>query len=1004
MLKFNTSILLLIYLFLCSCQQNNYSNNSEIAPQSIPSFEIAPGFKIELVVSEPLISDPVAMTIDEYGNWYVVEMHGYPTDKSRTGKVIFLEDIDKDGLPDKSTVFAEGLTLPTGIMRWKKGVIITDSPDVIYLEDTDGDRKADKKEIQLTGFSLSNPQHNMNSPMYGLDGWIYLGHEGATTPKVFMEKFGDDGNEIRFKDIVDGPVLPKNALGRNVRFKPDSHELEMMSGKTQFGHTFDPWGHHVSNSNEHHLFHEVIDASYLARNPALVVKNTTHYMPDYGQPVEVFPLTDNPEHQLLTSVGVMTSACGVTWYTGGAFDDFDNSTFVAEPVHNLVRVDNIYTKGAVMFAKPRYKEKEFLRSKDSWFRPVNFYIGPDGAIYLIDYYRQYIEHPEWMSEKMMQSGALYNGMDKGRIYRISPENMTSMNWLNNLSLGEATSEELIGFLDHPNSWWRLNAHRILMDRKPENLSKELASLISSAKNSSAKIHVLWILEELGQQTKKGIQNALQDTEAGVRETAIKIAEKHLSDFPDLEKDLLNLKNDPYSKVRLQLLLTLGEINDDKAKKASLEILKKDLESEWFHLAILSHPNNNNFQFFSKAIQELDNNKIEGKRRFISSLSATITRNGDKKILKNMIDLAVQKNTPSDIWWQSSVLQGIAQGMKWGKSKSDGMAAQKQQILSTFSASTHPEIRRAGIELLKVIGLPEVHAKTMKQALKIALDPQEIPDMRIDALSLLTLTNNEMHLIPLKTIIASGTNKEIQRATLQVLTRLEGTNIILFLLDKWKELLPDIRNEALKLFMESPERMLVLLEAIDNNKIQASSVEWSRKTHLMNHRSSEIKLKARRLFQKDEEQRRKELQKYQIALSVKGNTANGKKLFNNYCNICHQMNGEGGINFGPDLGSLRNRSKSSLMEDILNPSKSIADGYDSWTITLQNGTVKAGIISTENSTSLTLKDIVGKELTIPRDEIIKMQAAELSVMPLVLDNQISPSEMADLLAFIKNELK
>ena len=94
---------------------------------------------------------------------------------------MFLEDIDKDGLPDKSTVFAEGLTLPTGIMRWKKGVIITDSPDVIYLEDTDDDRKADKKEIQLTGFSLSNPQHNMNSPMYGLDGWIYLGHEGASS-------------------------------------------------------------------------------------------------------------------------------------------------------------------------------------------------------------------------------------------------------------------------------------------------------------------------------------------------------------------------------------------------------------------------------------------------------------------------------------------------------------------------------------------------------------------------------------------------------------------------------------------------------------------------------------------------------------------------------------------------------------------------------------------------------------------------------------------------------
>jgi putative membrane-bound dehydrogenase-like protein len=137
--------------------------------KALADFEVADGLEIELFAAEPLVADPVAMEIDENGLVYVVEMHGYPLDKSGTGRVKILTDTDADGYPDQATVFADSLVLPTGIMRWKKGVIVTDPPHVWYLEDQNGDHRADLKKILLTGFALSNPQHNVNTPIFGLD-------------------------------------------------------------------------------------------------------------------------------------------------------------------------------------------------------------------------------------------------------------------------------------------------------------------------------------------------------------------------------------------------------------------------------------------------------------------------------------------------------------------------------------------------------------------------------------------------------------------------------------------------------------------------------------------------------------------------------------------------------------------------------------------------------------------------------------------------------------------
>ena len=182
--------------------------------------------------------------------------------------------------------------MPTGVMRWKQGILVTDAPTVWYFEDTTGDGRADVRRAVLTGFPLNNPQHIVNGLVYGLDNWIYLANERATVPVIFKDKFGETRTDIRFADRPDS--APLDANGHGLRFKPDSHELELLSGSSQFGHDFDEWGHHLTVNNADHIRHEVIAARYLDRNPDLPLRSAMESISDHERAALVYPITQRP--------------------------------------------------------------------------------------------------------------------------------------------------------------------------------------------------------------------------------------------------------------------------------------------------------------------------------------------------------------------------------------------------------------------------------------------------------------------------------------------------------------------------------------------------------------------------------------------------------------------------------------------------------------------------------------------------------------------------------------
>lgn len=991
-----------LLLITVSCLNESSPPYSESAEKALSTLEVASGFEIELVASEPLIADPVDMMIDENGQMYVVEMPGYPLDQGGSGKIKLLVDDDGDGQIDRSSVFAEGLMLPTGIMRWKKGVLVTDAPDVLYLEDTDGDGKADVRETILTGFALSNPQHNLNNPLYGLDNWIYLAHESSVATQSYKEEFGDEGEDIFYPQRPQTARLPKNANGRNVRFRPDSNELEMTAAATQFGHAFDPWGHHLLVTNSNHIFQELIAARYLQRNPDLLVTRVTQSLSDHGQPADVYPITKNPQHQLLTSVGVFTSATGLEVYQGGAFPtEFDNMTFVAEPVSNLVHADKLADDGVTYTASRVYQQKEFLASTDSWFRPVNMYIGPDGALYVIDYYRKIIEHPEWMAEEVIQSGELYDGTEKGRIYRITPTGTKSVDQPKALRLGDASIEQLVEALANPNIWWRRNAQRLLLDRKDKEAVPLLRQMSKNIESPLGRLHALWTLQGLDQLSSEMIKQALTDDVPGIRENAIRLAEMHL-DEDSMTDVLLSLQDDEDPKVRYQLLLTLGFGDSPSVAQARQKMLFRDIQDEWVQVAALSASNVQENALLDAVLDRFQGD-VPAYATFVQRLSASMGRKGSPTAIRELLKKATSSGSEETAKWQAPVLEGLAQGMKDKELIASDFQVAQTILVQAFFQHPSASIRKASLQVLEEIGFSASSKnRTALQRVKVMAQNENLqPERRAEAVSFLALGSPDKYTSSLTALIVPSEPLAVQLAALRTLSSIPDQTVSEYILEHWEVLTPEVRKAALQTFLINAIRVKLLLDAVEAGQIQRTNIDRALAVRLMTSGDQTHKDRARTLFSEDGNNQRQEIVKqYAASLELSGKVVEGKQIYHQNCAVCHQIGGTMGTDFGPDLGTIRNRQPASILNDILDPARSIADGYDLWTVTLNNDESTQGIVSAETPTAITLRNVGGQEKTIPRKDIKSLQPLGMSAMPAGFENNIDQQEMADLLAYIR----
>ncbi len=425
---------------------------------SMAALHVARGFRAELVAAEPIVLDPVAFDWDTRGRLWVVEMADYPLGMDGKGqpggRVRVLHDTDGDGRYDDSQLFAEGLNFPNGILTWRDGVLVTAAPHILYLRDTNGDGKADQTEILFEGFQQGNQQLRLNGLRYGLDNWVYCANGGhhanyGIGTKVTSRRLGQSF-EIGSRDF---------------RFQPDTGELVLESGPSQYGRNRDAWGHWFGVQNAKPLWQYVLADRYLARNPHVPTTSPIHFvLPPGSPPVYAASLPEKRYHSF-NEAGHFTSACsGMIYNDRLLFGSTGQShAFTCEPFHNLVQ-HNVLADDGVSFSASRPVGEgkfDFFASEDRWSRPVMVRTGPDGALWVADMYRYMIEHPDWLppvgKEELLPHYRL--GDDKGRIYRIVPENFAERKpW----PFTDNKVSTLVAAMNSTNDWQRDKAQQQLL--------------------------------------------------------------------------------------------------------------------------------------------------------------------------------------------------------------------------------------------------------------------------------------------------------------------------------------------------------------------------------------------------------------------------------------------------------------------------------------------------------------------------------------------------------------
>ena len=942
--------------------------------EAMTHFTVAPGYLIQQTAAEPLLNDPVAISFDEQSRLYVAEMRGYSEQSDENlGQIRLLEDVDGDGVFDKSHIFAEGLSWPTAIICYRGGVFVGAAPDILYLKDTNGDHKADLKEVVFTGFGKTNVQGLLNCFRWGLDNRIH----GATS---------SSGGLVRRPDQPESAAV--NLRGSDFSFDPDTYEIRPESGGAQHGMSFDAWGRKFVCSNSDHLQMVVYDDRYAARNPYLTAPNSRKSIADDGGQAPVFRSSPVEPWRIVRTrlrvsgavkgvvegggmpAGYFTGSTGVTIYKGDAWPQEDQGLAIIGDVgSNIVHRKRLIPDG-VLFRGTRIDDhSELLTSSDIWFRPVQFANGPDGALHVLDMYREVIEHPASLPPMIKQHLDLTSGRDGGRLYRLVP---AAFSQPSRPAVQKLSSAELVNLLQHPNSWHRETASRLLYERQDQSIRDELIN-IASGESALGRMHALATLNGLSQFTPEIVAEKIADSHPQVRRHAIKHAEQFVG-HPLIRKKLEERVADENPEVTLQLAFTLGEFSATWRTPLITELLKRKGDNDWIRFALLTSIGDQPGIVLNELANDSDFVTSPAAMKVINDLVTLMANQPDPTHLATLVKLVTEQTALS-----SSV---------------------KQELLQRFlvKSAAQGRLDRNGLslgqgELQKLLDDLVTTART--QAVATTLSVQK----RVDAIRLLAISSNPEDHKLLTELIDPREPDEIQSAALSVLAGQADSKLDRFLLANWESLSPKLRKTAVDILLSRDQWTASLLTALNEDELPISTVPLSTLQILTQSENAEVRDISNQLKKRvSSTPRANVVTAYESVLNESGRIDQGRIIFEKNCSSCHRLEGKG-QEIGPNLAAFRNRGKTAILINILDPNREVTPEYLNYVIITDDGRSHTGILSSQNATTLTLKRAEGKETQIRRIEIEDIRSTGMSLMPEGLEKEINQESMADLLTYL-----
>jgi putative membrane-bound dehydrogenase-like protein len=951
-----------------------------VEPKGAPkTFRVKPDFHLELVASEPNVCSPVALSFDERGRMFVVEMIDYSERREQIphlGRIRLLEDTDGDGVFDKSTVYADHLPWPTAVFCYGGGIFVIANPDILYLKNTKGDGKADVRELVFTGFAEGvervNVQEMPNSLVWGLDNRVH----GATS---------GNGGKIRSLRHLDAKRLDLN--GHDFAIEPRTMTMTSEAGGGQHGLSFDNYGRRFTCNNSDHIRLFMYDERYAARNPFYEMPPALASIAVDGGAAEVYRISQEEPWRVVRtrwriagvmtgpvegggrSSGYFTGATGITLYRGNAFpEEFQGDPFVGECAFNLIHHKKLYPDDVGLKAQRPVDEQnvEFLASTDNWFRPVQFANAPDGSLYVIDMYREIVEHPWSLPESIKKFLDLNSGSERGRIYRIVPDGFKQTRAPR---LDKSSTTELVSLLEHHNGWHRDTAARLIYERQDRGAIPALVKLQETSSSSLGRLHALYALAGLNGLEEVHVLKALNDPDVHLREHGIKLSERFLSNgipSPALWERLHTLVNDPALNVRYQLAFTLGEVTHPGKSEALEQILRRDMGSRWVQAAVLSSLSNGAAMMLAHLCTEPRFGETVEGQDFLEQLLRIVGAKNQSEEVTQAAELIGRVHGP---FLSFSLLRALGEGLQ-----------------------------RAGSSLRKTSAEPAA-ARLFAQAIKVSADSQTAEATRLEAIRLLSLSGYKESGSTLLALLGADESQSIQLAAIATLTRFAEPQIGIELVRRWPAFRPQVRSSAIGALLSRQERAANLLQAIQGGGIQASELTTSQIQFLRNHHDPQIRRLAVQVFGPEKAiPRQKVVEQFQDALHLAGDAERGKEIYVQRCVSCHRL-GSNGFALGPDLVTVKAAGKEKMLSNILDPSREVAPQYIAFEIQTKDGESSVGIIANETTSTITVLQAYGKSDVIPRAAVKSMRSLGQSLMPEGLEQGLTTQDLANLMEYI-----
>jgi putative heme-binding domain-containing protein len=647
-------------------------------------------------------------------------------------------------------------------------------------------------------------------------------------------------------------------------------------------------------------------------------------------------------------------------YQDEALPGLRGQLFACEPAQNLITRATIVRDGSLLKLQ-RVKgeeQSEFLASKDAWFHPINLLSGPDGGIWVVDFYREIIEDYSAIPRYLQQQYGLVGGHDRGRIWRLVHEKMpsappTDMSHLNGHQLAAEIGSKYL--------WRRQTARRLLVERSEKSVRSQLSELAKESADPAIVMHALSTLKALDVLRPEDVIFALSHSDPGVRVAALRLAEPWL-DRDDRVWQAVSRSSAVEPQVRLQLALSLGESHRAESLPTLARLAREHGDGMWMIPAIQSGLQGRAEQMLSELLQSP---KTLGQgRAMVEPLCAEIAARHDADELSAGV---VQIAGLSDAKLQASCLRGMRSGFRSPRAVTATEAA--RGALKQLAASKNGTVKSQAIALMAAMKLESAVERSARiaGATKALGDLAASPNDQLSAVAELAMEDDREVIGTLISTVDMST--------------------------------PRVREAILSALISRGENFPHVLKAIEDHRLSASAFSAVQRRSLLEARDRRIRARAAKLLETGGGPSPELIDTFTKALSAKRDLAAGAVVFREKCATCHQAH-DVGVAVGPDLTAEFGRAEATIIRDILAPSDVISPGYLSYMVATTDGQVFTGLLAAETATSVTLREPGGKEQVILRNNIDELRAMQLSLMPDNLAKLLTPADAANVIAWLR----